>query len=105
MSERRPQVAVLVVARGPTSGSPFGLTEPRTTLGRDPTRGVFLDDITVSRHHAEIRRVGSAYVLSDTGSLNGTFVDGERADETVLADGADLYLGNFHLIFFGPRLP
>jgi len=104
VGERRSQVGILVVARGPTPGSPFELTEPRTTLGRDPACDVFLDDITVSRHHAEIRRVGPAYVLSDSGSMNGTYLDGDRVEEALLGDGDELRIGKFRLVFFGPRL-
>ena len=99
---RRPQVGVLVVARGLTTGSPFELTEPTTTLGRDPTSHVFLDDIAVSRRHAEIRRVGSSHVLSDSHSTNGTYLDGEPVKDSLLGDGEEIQIGSFRLIFFSP---
>lgn len=103
VDERRPQVAILVVAGGPTTGSQFELTGPSTTLGRDPTDHVFLDDVTVSRHHAEIRTIGPAHVVCDSGSVNGTYLNGERVDEIMLEDLDEIQIGRFRLVFFGPR--
>lgn len=103
VAERRSQVGILVVTRGSTAGSQFELTGPRTTLGRDPKSDVFLDDVTVSRHHAEIRTVGPAHVVADSGSVNGTYLNGERVEEVMLEDLDEIQIGRFRLIFFGPR--
>src|SRR6187549_1095261 len=65
-------VGMLVVTRGPNSGSKFALDEPLVTAGRHPDSVIFLDDITVSRRHAEVRRTDSGYEVKDVGSLNGT---------------------------------
>jgi pSer/pThr/pTyr-binding forkhead associated (FHA) protein len=91
------------MTRGSAVGSRFELSRPTTTLGRDPRSDVFLDDISVSRHHAEIRRVGTSYALADAGSMNGTYLDGERVDEAVLEDLDEIQIGRFRLVFFGPR--
>jgi pSer/pThr/pTyr-binding forkhead associated (FHA) protein len=91
----------LVVLRGPKAGSRFLLTGDTTTAGRHPNSDIFLDDITVSRRHAEIRRRGLTYVAADAGSLNGTYVNRQRIEgETALAAGDELQIGKFKLVFF-----
>lgn len=92
---------ILVVTRGPNAGSRFVLDAERTTAGRHPDSDIFLDDITVSRRHAELRRdeLGN-YVVRDVGSLNGTYVNRTRVDEAQLADGDELQIGMFKLVFF-----
>jgi pSer/pThr/pTyr-binding forkhead associated (FHA) protein len=91
----------LVVLRGPKAGSRFVLGGDVTTAGRHPNSDIFLDDITVSRRHAEIRRRGLVYVAADAGSLNGTYVNRQRIDdETALAAGDELQIGKFKLVFF-----
>jgi pSer/pThr/pTyr-binding forkhead associated (FHA) protein len=92
--------ALLLVKRGPNAGSTFLLQEERTSLGRDTTSDVFLDDITVSRTHARIERRGSAFFVKDLGSLNGTYVNGEAVEETTLARGDEVQIGKFKLVFF-----
>jgi pSer/pThr/pTyr-binding forkhead associated (FHA) protein len=75
-----------------------------TRLGRHPESEISLDDITVSRRHAEITRVGTQYVVRDVGSLNGTYVNQERIDEATLRHGDELQVGKFRLVFFdGPE--
>ena len=71
---------LLVVTRGPTAGSRLALTKPVTTVGRHPDSDIFLDDITVSRRHAELQRVESGFVVRDVGSLNGTYLNRERVE-------------------------
>ncbi len=94
-------VGVLVVKRGPKAGSRFALEKDVTTAGRHPDSDIFLDDITVSRRHAEIRRVtAGGYQACDTGSLNGTYLNRERIDEVPLANGDELQIGKFKLVFF-----
>lgn len=90
---------ILVVVRGPNAGSRFLLDRDLTTIGRHPDSHVFLDDVTVSRRHAEIRRVDGRLVLHDLGSLNGTYVAGERVDDRVLATGDEVQVGRFKMAF------
>jgi hypothetical protein len=70
-----PGSALLVVKRGPNAGSRFLLDQDVTSAGRHPDSDIFLDDVTVSRRHAEFRREGSGYTVHDVGSLNGTYVN------------------------------
>ena len=92
--------ALLVVRKGPNEGSKYMLDAEVTRAGRHPDSDIFLDDITVSRRHAEvIRRVDGFHVL-DTGSLNGTYVNRDRVDEAKLANGDELQIGKFKLVFF-----
>jgi pSer/pThr/pTyr-binding forkhead associated (FHA) protein len=92
---------LLVVTRGAIAGSRFVLDAPRTTLGRHPDSDIFLDDVTVSRRHAEVRRDDSGnYVARDVGSLNGTYLNRTRVDEAELRDGDELQIGMFKLVFF-----
>ncbi|HYF46491.1 MAG TPA: FHA domain-containing protein [Acidimicrobiales bacterium] len=92
---------LLVVKRGPKAGSRFALTDDVTTAGRHPDSDIFLDDITVSRRHAEVVRAGDGYAVRDVGSLNGTYLNRERIDdETVLTNGDELQVGKYKLVFF-----
>jgi pSer/pThr/pTyr-binding forkhead associated (FHA) protein len=91
---------LLVVKRGPGAGSRFTLDTDVTLAGRHPESDIFLDDITVSRRHAEIMRSGDGYTVRDAGSLNGTYVNRERIDEAPLANGDELQIGAFKLVFF-----
>jgi pSer/pThr/pTyr-binding forkhead associated (FHA) protein len=90
---------VLVVTRGPGAGSRYRLDRDETRIGRHPEAHIFLDDVTVSRRHALIAAVDDALVLTDQGSLNGTYVGGERLDSRVLVDGDELQVGRFRLLF------
>ncbi len=92
--------ALLVVKRGPNAGSKFALDSDVTRAGRHPNSDIFLDDITVSRRHAEIVRHGEGYSVRDAGSLNGTYLNRERIDEAPLANGDELQIGKFRLVFF-----
>jgi pSer/pThr/pTyr-binding forkhead associated (FHA) protein len=96
---------VLVVKRGPDVGAKYVLDQDVTHLGRHPESEIFLDDITVSRRHAEVFRTSSGYTVKDVGSLNGTYVNRERIDEAVLASGDELQVGKFKLLFLatGPN--
>jgi pSer/pThr/pTyr-binding forkhead associated (FHA) protein len=90
---------LLLVRRGPNAGSRYVLDHPVTSLGRHPDSRVFLDDITVSRRHAEIRRTADGYELVDVGSLNGTYLNRERVDQGPLRDGDLIQVGKFKLMF------
>jgi len=91
--------ALLVVKRGPNAGSRFLLDQDVTTAGRHPDSDIFLDDVTVSRRHAEFRREGSGYTVHDVGSLNGTYVNRERIDAAPLAGGDEVQIGKFRLVY------
>ena len=97
--------ALLVVHRGPNAGSRFLLDSELTTAGRHPDSHIFLDDVTVSRRHAEFYRIGNRFTVRDVGSLNGTYVNRDRIEETELFSGDEVQIGKFRLIFMThPRL-
>ncbi len=94
------EYAMLVVRRGPNAGARYRLEKDVVKLGRHPESEIFLDDITVSRRHAEVRKEGSGlHVVRDVGSLNGTYVNRERVDEAVLDSGDELQIGKFRLVY------
>jgi pSer/pThr/pTyr-binding forkhead associated (FHA) protein len=95
--------ALLVVRRGPNAGARFLLDGDVTTVGRHPDADIFLDDVTVSRRHAEFLRHGTAFQVKDLGSLNGTYFDGVRIDTALLSDGAEVQVGKFRLTFYASR--
>ncbi len=90
---------VLLVKRGPDAGAKYVLDKEVTRVGRHPESDIFLDDITVSRRHAEFVRGAAGYVVRDVGSLNGTYVNRERIDEVALASGDEVQVGKFKLVF------
>jgi pSer/pThr/pTyr-binding forkhead associated (FHA) protein len=90
---------VLIVKRGPNAGSKFFLDTDATSVGRHPDSNIFLDDVTVSRKHAEIRRGADGFRLHDVGSLNGTYVNRERVEDAALASGDEIQVGKFKLVF------
>jgi pSer/pThr/pTyr-binding forkhead associated (FHA) protein len=98
-----PGSALLVVRRGPTAGARFLLDADVTTVGRHPDADIFLDDVTVSRRHAEFLRHGTAFEVKDLGSLNGTYFDGVRIDSALLTDRAEVQVGKFRLTFYASR--
>jgi pSer/pThr/pTyr-binding forkhead associated (FHA) protein len=91
--------AALIVRRGPAAGTKFTLDGDLVTVGRHPQSDIFLNDITVSRRHAELRRTGSKYAVADLGSLNGTYVNRSRVDSSNLSSGDELQIGKFRLLF------
>ena len=96
--------ALLVVKRGPNAGSRFLLDADVTTAGRHPDSDIFLDDVTVSRRHAEFTRVDGGFLVRDVGSLNGTYLNRERIDSAGLAGGDEVQIGKYRLVFLtGPR--
>jgi predicted nucleic acid-binding Zn-ribbon protein len=97
--------ALLVVQRGPGAGNRFLLDQDVVTAGRHPEREIFLDDITVSRRHVEFRRTADGFTVSDVGSLNGTYVNRDRIDEEVLANGDEVQIGKFRLVYFAGDVP
>jgi len=100
-----PGMALLVVRRGPNAGARFLLDHDLTTSGRHPDSDIFLDDVTVSRRHAEFHRGPNAFTVRDVGSLNGTYVNRERVESATLSNGDEVQIGKFRLMFIaGPRL-
>jgi len=107
-----PGSALLLVMRGPNAGSRFRLDGELTTAGRHPDSDIFLDDVTVSRRHAEFYRHGARFTVRDVGSLNGTYVNRERIEEAELTGGDEVQIGKFRLLFLtsqdlspGPATP
>jgi len=94
-----PAGGMLLVRSGPNAGSKFALDKDVVTAGRHPDSDIFLDDITVSRRHVEVLRRPGGYVVRDVGSLNGTYVNRSRVEESPLADGDELQVGKFKLVF------
>jgi hypothetical protein len=94
-----PGTALLVVLRGPNAGSRFLLDDDFTSAGRHPDSDIFLDDVTVSRRHAEFYRHGDGFTVRDVGSLNGTYVNRERIEDAELFGGDEVQIGKFRLLF------
>jgi pSer/pThr/pTyr-binding forkhead associated (FHA) protein len=92
--------ALLTIQRGPNAGSKFLIDKDVTTAGRHPESDIFLDDVTVSRRHAEFRRDDRKFFIRDAGSLNGTYVNRKRVEEAQLASGDELQIGKFKLTFY-----
>jgi pSer/pThr/pTyr-binding forkhead associated (FHA) protein len=96
--------ALLIVRRGPNVGARFLLDANITTVGRHPEADIFLDDVTVSRRHVEFLRNGTAFDVKDLGSLNGTYLGGDRIESiAVLRDRAELQIGKYRLTFYASR--
>ena len=92
-------IGLLVVKRGPNAGSRFTLGAGKTTIGRHPDSDIFLDDVTVSRRHAEVHHDGADFTVNDVGSLNGTYLNRERIEQADLHSGDELQVGKFRLVF------
>lgn len=100
LDELRLGQALVVIKRGPNAGSKFLIDKDVTTAGRHPESDIFLNDITVSRRHADVLREGGRFIVKDVGSLNGTYVNRERVDVAELASGDEIQIGKFKLQFF-----
>lgn len=93
--------AMLIVLSGPSKGSRFLLNTASTSIGRNEGNDIFLDDVTVSRKHATIKRDSSGeFSLEDSGSLNGTYVDSIICESASLIHGNEIHIGKYKLIFF-----
>ena len=90
----------LVKPRRTGSGSRFLLDQDLVQAGRHPDSDIFLDDVTVSRRHAEFGRQGDTFTVTDAGSLNGTYVNRDRIDQVALKDGDEVQIGKFRLVFY-----
>ncbi|MDO5079684.1 MAG: FHA domain-containing protein [Buchananella hordeovulneris] len=94
-----PRSALLIVQRGPNVGARFLLDAELTTAGRRPAADIFLDDVTVSRRHAEFHATPTGFEVRDSGSLNGTYVNRERIDRCALRSGDEVQIGKYRLTF------
>ena len=92
--------ALLIVRQGPNAGSRFLLDNDVTSVGRHPDSAIFLDDVTVSRRHAEFRRHGNSFQVQDLASLNGIYYDGVRIESALLEEGAEIQIGKFRFTFY-----
>ena len=91
--------ALLLVQKGPNAGARYLLNSDVVTAGRHSESDIFLDDVTVSRRHAEFHRSGNRFSVKDSGSLNGTYVNGELAESTELINGDSIQIGKYRLLF------
>jgi pSer/pThr/pTyr-binding forkhead associated (FHA) protein len=91
--------ALLIVKRGPNAGARFLLDRDVTSAGRHTDSDIFLDDITVSRRHAEVRRESGEFRITDVGSLNGTYINRQPVDSATLANHDEIQIGKFRLVF------
>jgi len=91
--------ALVVRSGGGRAGETFSPQDERTTIGRSPDCGIFLDDFTVSRRHAVLVQQDGRWLVEDGGSLNGTFVNRRRVESAELEDGDELQIGKYRLTF------
>jgi pSer/pThr/pTyr-binding forkhead associated (FHA) protein len=75
------------------------IKDETVTVGRSPESNIFLDDVTVSRKHAEIERGERGYRIRDVGSLNGTYVNRVRVDAVDLRNGDEIQVGKYRFKF------
>lgn len=92
-------IGFLVIRSGDIVGSWFALEKPVTRIGRHPDSDIFLDDVTVSRRHAEVTRDSKEYVITDVGSLNGTYQNKQRVDEGKLHHGDEIQIGKYRFFY------
>jgi hypothetical protein len=91
--------ALVVRSGGGRAGEHFSPKGERTTIGRSPDCDIFLDDVTVSRKHAELLAENGRFTIKDLGSLNGTYVNRRRIESSPLSDGDELQIGKYRLTF------
>ena len=95
--------SLLVVVRGPNLGARFLLNSEKISVGRKPKCDIFLDDVTVSRKHANFVREGNGYAVRDAGSLNGTYVNRERVESAQLTTGDSVQIGKYRMVYYASR--
>jgi len=105
-TDRTARVPVLVIrSGGGQEGERVRLEADLLTIGRNPENHLFLDDVTVSRHHARVARDATGFAIEDLNSLNGTYVNRRRVERYHLSDGDELQIGKFKLSFLEPLVP
>ena len=95
--------AMIFIHRGAAKGSRFLLSSDGVSIGRSPDCSIFLDDITVSRKHAVIEKLGTTFCLRDQGSLNGTYLNDASVTEHGLTTGDEIQIGKFHMLFIASK--
>ena len=93
--------AMVLITRGSHKGSRFLITAEGASIGRSAASAIFLDDVTVSRCHATVVKNGKDFVLKDSGSLNGTYINNVSISDHTLVSGDEFQIGKFHLLFIG----
>jgi pSer/pThr/pTyr-binding forkhead associated (FHA) protein len=96
--------AMIFIHRGAQKGSRFLVTADGVSIGRSPESSIFLDDVTVSRKHADIKKSGDSFTFTDLGSLNGSYINNESVTERELLSGDEIQIGKFHLLFIGSQV-
>lgn len=96
----RPGTALLIAQSGPNVGARFLLDAPEVSSGRHPKSDIFLDDVTVSRRHAIFVQRGNGFAVQDIGSLNGTYVNRELAEDVELQTGDEVMIGKYRLTYY-----
>lgn len=91
--------AALRVVRGPQMGMTFALGKNSLSVGRSPQCDIFLNDMTVSRRHATIKRVDAGYLIADEHSFNGVWVNNENTETRLLQTGDIVQIGAFCLLY------
>ena len=105
MGGQRPAKPTLAIVKGPQTGSVFELSTNVITLGREPSNSVFLNDMTVSRHHATIEKTGNGFSIKDENSFNGVWINNENITHAMLKDGSTVQIGTFRMVFHTNRRP
>ncbi len=98
LADLDPGTALLSVIRGPNEGARYLLDSDVATVGRHPDSDIFLDDITVSRRHAEFHQETPGFSVHDVGSLNGTYVNGRRVEHQAVSTGDEVQVGKFKFL-------
>jgi hypothetical protein len=97
------EVAMIYIHRGPSVGSRYLITSTGAGIGRAATNEIFLDDVTVSRKHAQITVSGKAFHFTDLGSLNGSYINSVQSTKHHLQSGDEIQIGKFHMLFIGAQ--
>jgi hypothetical protein len=95
--------AMVFIHRGAARGARFLITSEGSTIGRAPSSDIFLDDVTVSRTHATIKREGRDFIFTDSGSLNGSYINNQQTSSHRLVTGDEIQIGKFHMLFISSR--
>lgn len=93
----------LLVIKGPSIGDEFYIEKDEFIIGRSPESDVLLDDITVSRKHALLKKDEDEYRLIDSGSLNGSYLNGNIVDEAILSNGDRIQIGKYIFLYFSTK--
>ena len=96
--------AMVFIHRGAQKGARFLINAGGVLIGRSPDSAIFLDDVTVSRKHATIAKIGTSFTFKDSGSLNGSYINNESVTEKILSSGDEIQIGKFHLLFIVSKL-